>query len=123
MVAPVILFTPFRIWTLDFTPLNLSRFFHFPANIVRVSSVYIVTAMAFIVANQGYKDEPTSRVLRIMMLSRLMSDYKQRDMRRFAISANLLAAQPVRTRIQQHFAGYPGNTGLRSEESSYPLRS
>jgi len=82
-----------------------------------------VSAIAFIVADQQFQDETTSRVLRIMMFSQLMSDCRQGDTRRFAIPANLFAAQPVRTQIRQRFAGNSGNTGLRSEESSYPMRS
>ena len=79
--------------------------------------------MVYIVADYQFQEETTSQVLRIMMFSQLMSDCRQSDTRRFAIPANLFAAQPVRTQIRQHFAGNPGNTGLRSEESSYPLRS
>ena len=79
--------------------------------------------MAVIVADQQFQEETTLKVLRIMMFSQLMSDCRQSDTWRFAIPANLFAAQPVRTQIRQHFAGNPGNTGLRSEESSYPLRS
>ena len=75
--------------------------------------------MAFIVAAQFRKNE---QVLRIMMLSRLMSECKQSDTRKFAATANLLAAQPVRPDFQQPFAVNPGSTGLRSGESSYPLR-
>jgi hypothetical protein len=79
--------------------------------------------MSFIVADQQFQEETTSKVLRIMMFSQLISDCRQSDTRRFAVQANLFVAQPVHTQIRQHFAGNPGNTGLRSEGSSYPLRS
>ena len=79
--------------------------------------------MAVIVADQKFQEETSLKVLRIMMFSQLISDCRQSDTRRFAIPANLFAAQPVCTQIRQHFAGIPGNTGLQSEGSSYPLRS
>ena len=79
--------------------------------------------MAFIVTDQQFQEETISQVLRIMMFSQLMSDCRQSDTKWFAIPANLFGTQPVRPQIRQHFAGNSGNTGLRSEESSYPLRS
>jgi len=79
--------------------------------------------MSFIVADQQFQEETTSKVLRIMMFSLLMSDCRQSDTKWFAIPANVFAAQPVCPKIRQHFAGNSGNTGLRSEESSYPQRS
>jgi len=90
--------------------------------------------MAFIVADQQFQEETISQVLRIMMFSQLMSDCRQSDTKRFAIPANLFGTQPVRLQTRQHLVGLcsviqivsdlnSGNTGLRSEESSYPLRS
>jgi hypothetical protein len=79
--------------------------------------------MVFIADDQKFQEETTSQVSRIMMFSLLMSDCRQSDTKWFAIPANLFAAQPVRPQIRQHFAGNSGDTGLRSEESSYPLRS
>jgi hypothetical protein len=79
--------------------------------------------MAVIVADQQFQEETISQVLRIMMFSQLMSDCRQSDTRQFAIPANLFGTQPVRPQIRQHLAGNSGNAGLRSEESSYPLRS
>jgi hypothetical protein len=52
--------------------------------------------MAVIVVHQRFRDEPTSQVLRIMTLSRLMSDRDQSGTGGCAISAFLLAAQPER---------------------------
>ncbi len=77
-----------------------------------------VAAMTFIVADQPFQEETTSKVLRIMMFSQRMSDCRQSDTRRFAIPANLFGTQPVRPQTRQHFADNSGNTGLRSEESS-----
>lgn len=68
------------------------------------------------------------------MFSQLMSDCRRNGTRRFAKPANQFAAEPVRPQIRQHFAGQysviqkagllnVGNSGLRSEESPYPLRS
>jgi hypothetical protein len=71
----------------------------------------------------GYKDEPTSQVLRIMMLSRLMPDCDQSGTGGCAISARLLAAQPARPQFRHKTAGNSGSTGLRCEESPYPLRT
>ena len=79
--------------------------------------------MVCIATDHKFQEETTSKVLRIMMFSQLMSDCRQSDTKWFAIPANFFAAQPVRTRIRQHFAGNSGDTGLRSEDSSYPLRS
>jgi hypothetical protein len=84
--------------------------------------------MVFIVTDQQFQEETTSKVSQIMMFSRLMSERSQSDTRRFApipLSgvANLFAAKPVRTQIGQQFAINSGNAGSRSEESSYPLRS
>ncbi len=86
---------------------------HFPS-----TCVYWVMAMVFIVT-----EEPTSKVLRIMMLSLLMFECRKRDTSCFAIPANLFAVAPVRSQNRQQLAGNLGNTGLRSEDSSYPLRS
>lgn len=79
--------------------------------------------MTFIVADPQFQEETISKVLRIMMFSQLMSDCRQSDTRRFAIPANLFGTQSVRPQTRQHLAGNSGITGLRSEESSYPLRS
>jgi len=89
--------------------------------------------MMFNVADHLFQVETTYKVLRIMMFSQLMSCCSQSDTRRFAKTANLFAAQPERTSIRQYFAGLlsvnptasslnPGSKGLRSEESSHPLR-
>jgi len=78
--------------------------------------------MAFIVADQ-FQEEPTSQVLRIMMLSRLMLDCDQSDTRWLAKSANIFAAQPVRPQFRQKIAGNSGSTGLRCGEFPYPLRT
>jgi hypothetical protein len=83
--------------------------------------------MAFILADQ-FQEEPTSQVLRIMMLSRLMPECDQSGTRWFApiqsnVAANLFAAQPVRPQLRQQIAGNSGSTGLRSGESPYPLRT
>ena len=98
-------------------------FFIFSANFFLTSRVILVTAMAFIVDDQQFQEETISKVLRIMMFSLLMSDCRQSDTKWFAIPANVFAAQPVRPQIQPHFGSNPGHTGLRSEESPYPLRS
>jgi hypothetical protein len=79
--------------------------------------------MAFIVGNTWIQEEPTSEVLRIMMVSRLMLICDQSDTRRFAKPANLFAAQPVRPQLRQQTAGNSGSTGLPGEESPYPLRT
>ena len=83
--------------------------------------------MAFIVADQ-FQEERTLQVSRIMMLSRLMPECDQSGTRWFAPiptngAANLLAAQPVRPQFRQQIAGNSGSTGLRGEESPYPLRT
>jgi hypothetical protein len=84
--------------------------------------------MAFIVVAPWIQDEPTSKVLRIMMLSRLMLDCDQSFTRWFApihsnVAANLFAAQPVRPQLRQQIAGNSGSTGLPGGESPYPLRT
>ena len=75
------------------------------------------------VADPRFQEESTSKVLRIMMLSRLMLDCDQSGTRWFAKSANLFAAQPVRPQFRQLIAGNSGSTGLPSGESPYPLRA
>ena len=94
-----------------------------PTNFLLGSRVILVTAVAFIVDDQQFQEETTSKVLRIMMFSLLMSDCRQSDMKWFAIPANVFATQPVRPQIRPQFGSNPGHTGLRSEESTYPLRS
>jgi hypothetical protein len=84
--------------------------------------------MAVIVVHQRFKDQPTSQVLRIMTLSRLMSDRDQSGTGWCAISVRLLTTQPARPQIQHQFAGNPESTGLRSglfsnEQGPYPLRT
>lgn len=74
--------------------------------------------MVFIVTK-----EPSSKVLQIMMLSRLTSECRKRDASCFAIPANLFAVASVRTQNRLQLVGTSGNTGLRCEESPYPLRS
>jgi len=87
----------------------------------------------FNVADHRFQEETTFKFSRIMMFSQLMSGCSQSDTKRFAKTANLFAAQPERTSIRQYFAGLlsvnpthsslnPGSKGLRSEESSHPLR-
>jgi hypothetical protein len=80
-------------------------------------------AVVFIVVNQRFQEEPTSQVLRIMTLSRLMHERKQSDTRRFAVAANRPAAQPVCPESQNPISGISGSQGLRSGESPYPLRT
>jgi len=68
------------------------------------------------------------QVLLIMMLSRLMSDCKQSDTRKFAAGrvitgANLLAAQSAYSDFPCLCAGDSGSARLRRSESSYPLRT
>ena len=103
------------------------------ANIVELSRIYRVTAMAFIIADQ-FQEEPTSQVLRIMLLSRLMLECSQSDTGWFAKQGNLLGTQPVRPQVRLQIAGQfsliqapnglnTGSTGLRSGESPYPLRT
>ena len=92
------------------------------ANIFSLSRISTVRAMLFIVADQ-FQEEVTSQVLRIMMLSRLMPECDQSGTRWFAQLANLFAAQPVRSQFRHQFVGNPGSTGLRGEESPYPLRT
>ena len=87
------------------------------------SRVYLVLAMLVIVVDQQFQEEATSQVLRIMMSSQLISDCRQSDTKWFAMPANFFAVKPVHPRIRQHFASDSGNTGLPSEETSYPLRS
>ena len=112
----------------------LMAYLIFPANFFQRSRVSLATAMLVIVADQQFQEETTSQVLRIMMFSRLISDCRQSDTKWFASPANLFAAQPVRPQIRQHFVSLfsmiqkvsllnVGNTGLRSEESTYPQRS
>ncbi len=69
------------------------------------------------------KDDVSSMVVWIMMLSRLMHEQKQSDTRRFAVAANRPAAQPVCPEFQTSISGNSGSQGLRSEESPYPLRT
>lgn len=57
------------------------------------------------------------------MLSLLTSECRKRDASCFAISATLFAIASVRTQNRLQFVGTSGNTGLRCEESPYPLRS
>ena len=94
-----------------------------PANFFQRSRVSLATAMLVIVVDQQFQEETTSQVLRIMMFSRLISDCRQSDTKWLASSANLFATQPVRPQIRQHLVSNPGNTGLPSEESTYPLLS
>jgi hypothetical protein len=102
----------------------------FLANIPHPSRIYSGTAVAVIVINVRFRDEPTSQVLRIMMLSRLMSDRDQSGTEGCAISAFLLAVQPERPQFRHQIAGQSsmirsaslpnvGSTGLRSGESPY----
>ncbi len=79
--------------------------------------------MAVLVTNQPFQDDATSRILRIMMFFQRISNCIQSNTTRFAIPANRVAALLVRPQIKQSFACHPGNTGLRSEETSYPLRT
>lgn len=67
--------------------------------------------------------KPTSQVMRIMMLSRLMSQHDRSDTRWFAGLANLFATQPVRPQFRKSISGNSGSQGLRSAESPYPLRT
>jgi hypothetical protein len=73
------------------------------------------------------------------MLSQRMLDCDQRDNRRFAripsnAAANFFAARTVRPQLRHQIVGQfsliqiashltAGSTGLRSEESPYPLRT
>jgi hypothetical protein len=79
--------------------------------------------MGVLVTNQPFQDDATSRILRIMMFSQQISDCIQSATTRFAIPANRVAAQLVRPQIRQYSVCHPGNTGLGSEETSYPLRT
>ena len=84
--------------------------------------------MVFIVT-----EELTSKVLRIMKLSRLMLNCDQSNTKRLApirsnAAANLFAAQPVRSQLRQKIAGNSGSTGLPGvlcsiEYGPYPLRT
>ena len=90
--------------------------------------------MTFTTENERIQDETISRILRKMLFPVLITDCRQKGSLRCSLSANGFAAQPVRPRIQQYFAGHgsvirtngglrPANTGLRREESSDSLRS
>ena len=84
--------------------------------------------MVFIVIDPSIQEVPTSTVLRIMMLSRLMLDCNQSDTGRFApiqlnAAANLFAAQPVRSLVRQQIAGNSGSSGLPGGDSPNPLRT
>ena len=108
------------------------------ANIFERLRISTVTAMLFIVADQFQEEScfQTNRaqVLRIMMLSRRMPGCDQSGTRWFVNSANLFAAQPVRSPFRQQIAGQlsliqiasdlnVGSTGLRGGASPYPLRT
>lgn len=84
--------------------------------------------MIFNIIDPCIQDEPTSKVLRIMMLSRLILDCDQIDTKRFApiqrnAAASLFAAQPVCSLVRQQVVGNSGSTGLSGGESPNPPRT
>ena len=83
----------------------------------------MLTVLKFTAAIPRFYNESTSQVLRIMLLLRLMLECSQSDTGWFAKQANLLATQPVRPQFRPQIAGNSGSTGLRSEDSPYPLRT
>jgi len=106
----------------------------FCRELFQVLCVIVVTGMVFVLDGQSFQDETTSKVFLIMMFSLPMSGCRRSDSKWFAITANLFAAQPLRPQFESHpdclGSGSQtssdlnlGNTDLRSEEASYPLRS
>jgi hypothetical protein len=96
------------------------RFLKFLANFFGSSRIY------FGAVNGNSLDDrstPLSQDLRIMTLRRSIRECDQCDTGRSAISAEHLAALSVFLQPGRFIPGDGRNTGLRSEESPYPLRT